>query len=177
MVIIRTSFLLLFAAVGAWIDGRTRRLPNWLTISGVAAGLLYQTANGFFESGWGGAGKQLLVSLMGFLVGFGILWMIWLARGAGAGDIKFMGAIGAWLGPKGTFAVFCLACVLAALFVAGTLFQRLLRRVSRWSRTGDESLEQLQKSSSNLLPFGVPAGAATWCYVFYVDIFRPWIGL
>lgn len=177
MVIIRTSFLLLFAAVGAWIDGRTRRLPNWLTISGVATGLLYQLANGFFESGWGGAGKQVLVSLAGFLVGFGMLWMIWLARGAGAGDIKFMGAIGAWLGPRGTFVVFCLACLLAAVFVVGTLLYRGWRRVSRGSRTEDESLEPLQKHPSNLLPFGVPAGAATWCYIFYVDIFRPWLGL
>lgn len=93
-----------FALVAAVIDFRTRKIPNWLTVPLFFAGLVFQTVVG----GWWG----LLHGLAGFGVGFGVLFVMWAIGGGGGGDVKFMGAAGAWLGWYHTLWVF----VLSALF-------------------------------------------------------------
>ena len=175
MSVTKVVFLLVFSAVGAWIDWRTRRLPNALTVSAGVAGLAYHTVVGVIESGWTGAYQGLLFSTLGFVTGFGLLLVVWLARGGGAGDVKFMGAIGAWLGPKSTLIVFCLACLVAAVFVTWTLLRRLARRILGRSDTDGGLPDQTPSHQSNLLPFGVPASVATCLYVGYVDVLRPWL--
>lgn len=91
-------FAMTFTLIAFICDIRARRIPNWLNIVGFSAALVC----GFFEKGYGG----LLFSLQGFGVGFGILLLLWIMGGSGAGDVKFMGALGAWLGPYLTLIVF-----------------------------------------------------------------------
>lgn len=79
---------------GAW-DLRTRRIPNALTFSAAAAGLLYHVVTGGMESG--------LASIGGFFVGALPLFLQFALGGMGAGDVKLMGALGAWLGPLPAF--------------------------------------------------------------------------
>src|SRR5579863_1725487 len=69
--------------VAAWLDWRTRRIPNWLTVSGFLVGVGAHTAIG----GWHGA----LASLGGAGLGLLILLPLVLLRGLGAGDWKLMG--------------------------------------------------------------------------------------
>src|SRR3972149_6540035 len=75
------------ALAACWNDYRFHRVPNWLNAAIAAAGLATQTGFG----GWIG----LQSGLLGMLVGFGMLILLWAARGMGAGGVKFMAASGA----------------------------------------------------------------------------------
>ena len=72
-------------------DLRTRRIPNVLTFAAAGGGLLFHLLTG----GW----PALLGSAAGYLVGVLIFFPIFALRGMGAGDVKLMAAVGAWLGP------------------------------------------------------------------------------
>jgi prepilin peptidase CpaA len=105
----QTIWLLTLALVAGagWIDGRTRRIPNWLTVSGFVAGLAVHLLFG----GWRGG----LMSLEGAGLGLVVLLPLVLLRALGAGDWKLMGALGALLGPVMLWFV-----LFASIFVAGS---------------------------------------------------------
>ncbi len=83
---------LIVAAVACVTDVKTRRIPNVLTMSAAALALVFHTA----VSGWHGA----LLSASGLLLGLAIFFPVFILRGMGAGDVKLLGALGAWLGPS-----------------------------------------------------------------------------
>src|SRR5712691_6723405 len=74
----------------AW-DLTTRRIPNLLTFGAALAALIVHG----YAGGWAGAGW----SLAGWLVGVAAFMPIFALGGMGAGDVKLLGAVGAWLGP------------------------------------------------------------------------------
>jgi prepilin peptidase CpaA len=82
----------------AWGDLRTRRIPNYLTLATALAGLGFQ----FGAHGWAGLGQGFL----GLCVGFALLIGFFLKGGMGAGDVKALAALGAWLGPLSTIYLF-----------------------------------------------------------------------
>ena len=81
----------LLALAGGITDWRTRRIPNWLTVPGLALGIAVNSAT----MGWSG----LKLALLGAGTGLAILLPFVVVRSLGAGDWKLAGAIGAWLGP------------------------------------------------------------------------------
>jgi prepilin peptidase CpaA len=82
---------LVVLVVATFTDLRSRRIPNWLVLPFLLAGI---GVSGWLH-GWSGVGHSLAgIALGGFL--FGILsWM----GGMGMGDVKLCAAIGAWVGP------------------------------------------------------------------------------
>jgi prepilin peptidase CpaA len=90
------------------LDWRFRRIPNWLTVSGLAAGVAVNTA----LAGWGG----LRSALLGAALALGVLLPFVLVRSLGAGDWKLAGALGACLGPRQLISV-----LLATVLVAGVM--------------------------------------------------------
>jgi prepilin peptidase CpaA len=98
----------LLALIAAWTDFRSRRIPNWLTVSGLLAGMAANTVFG----GWTG----LKASLLGAGLGLVLLLPFVLVRSLGAGDWKFAGALGAFTGPE-----LLLKLLLASIFVAGVM--------------------------------------------------------
>jgi len=89
---------LILACWMAWGDIRTRRIPNYLTLGAALAGLGFQ----FGTHGWAGVGQGLL----GLCVGFTLMISFYLKGGMGAGDVKALAALGAWLGPLCTLYLF-----------------------------------------------------------------------
>jgi prepilin peptidase CpaA len=101
------------AAVAGWLDWRYRRIPNWLTIPGLVVGIGMNAA----ASGWQGA----KASLLGALLGLGLLLPFVLLRSLGGGDWKLVGALGAFFGPGPLLTV-----LLGAIFVAGAMALALI---------------------------------------------------
>lgn len=83
---------LVVVVVATVTDLRSRRIPNWLVLPFLGAGIL---VSGWLH-GWHGLGQSLAGAGLG-LVLFGIFF--WLG-GMGAGDVKLAAAIGAWVGPQ-----------------------------------------------------------------------------
>jgi prepilin peptidase CpaA len=79
------------AAVACVIDLRERRIPNWLTFGAALAGVMFQIWTG------GAAGAQS--AALGWLVGAAVFFLPFALGGLGAGDIKLLAALGAWIGP------------------------------------------------------------------------------
>ncbi len=102
--------------VASWNDYRMHRVSNRLNALIVLTGL---SAQAFF-GGWAG----LEAGLLGVLVGFGMLIVLWAVRGMGAGDVKFMAAVGAWLGPLWTFQAVLVGGVLGGVIALGMIAYR-----------------------------------------------------
>ncbi len=103
----------LLAMAAGWTDLRSRRIPNWLTVPGLAIGMAANTILG----GWSG----LKASLLGAALGLGLLLPFVLLRALGAGDWKLAGALGAFTGPA-----MLIDLLLASVFVAGVMAVALI---------------------------------------------------
>ena len=97
--------LLLLAALS---DLRTRRIPNRLIVVGLAASLALQVLNGGMMGmlDWGA----------GLLVGASLFMLLYAMRAMGAGDVKLMAMVGAFLGPASAF-----GALLTTLIAGGIL--------------------------------------------------------
>jgi prepilin peptidase CpaA len=83
---------LAIAACACVTDIRSRRIPNLLTFGGALAGVLFHVMT---DSTHG-----LLISTTGWVVGLIVYLLPFLLGGLGAGDVKLVAALGAWLGPQ-----------------------------------------------------------------------------
>jgi len=180
-----------FTAAAAAVDLRTKRLPNSLTVPALVAALLFSLIAGWTrQQGLYGAGQYLLGALAGFAVGFGILWVLWMIGGSGGGDVKFLGALGAWLGAGSIVEVLIVSAVLSLMLTLLTLaiqFVRLgpggakrryltPRREDKKNRRSDELAEHLRQKQMvrrRLVPFGVPVALATWIVLAVQLIVHP----
>jgi prepilin peptidase CpaA len=119
-VVISASALGLAGWAG-WLDWRIRKIPNWLTVPALMAGLILSAAL------WRGPGVKL--SLEGAGLGLGIFLPFVLMGGLGAGDWKLMGALGAFLGPQRVIVVLLGTVVIAAaMSVVEVIRQRKVRQ-------------------------------------------------
>ena len=98
--------LLLLAAAG---DLRMRKIPNWLTITLILSGL----AHGALAA----TGPGIGLSIAGMLVAPLIPFVLFALGAMGAGDVKLMAGVGAWLGPVAGPIVYLLATVVGMLIV------------------------------------------------------------
>ena len=109
--------MFVFAGAGAACDTKTGKLPNRLTVPVFLAGLLFWAVAGFYMGRLWGLIEKLGFSLGGFALGFGILFGMWLiGGGSGGGDVKFIGALGSWIGAWLTIQVLVLGSVMSLLY-------------------------------------------------------------
>ena len=127
------------ALAAGWTDWRNRRIPNWLTVPGLAAGIALNVA----ASGWAG----LKTSLLGAGVGLLLLLPFVLLRSLGAGDWKLAGALGAFVGPG-----VLLNLLFVSVFVAGAMALALVI----YKRRVGETLRNIGHMLAALLTFRMP---------------------
>src|SRR5579863_9799388 len=155
---------LALACCGGWIDWRTRRIPNWLTVSGAVIGL---AANAILR-GWHGA----LTSLEGMGLALGLLLPLVLLRGFGAGDWKLMGAMGAMMGWRGMLSVLFVSAVISGIMAVIQLVAarrmketlwNMLTLVMGFATLGLRANPKISLDNPKLMkqPFGAAVAAAT----------------
>ena len=87
----RTVVVMVIAVIAVVFDLRTRRIPNALTLGAALVGMAYATISG------GSSG--LVQAAAGWLLAAALFFPLFALGGMGAGDVKLLAALGAWLGP------------------------------------------------------------------------------
>ena len=163
------SAILIWAA---YIDGKQLRVPNWMTFPMVLAGLAYNT----WAGGWGG----LEASLAGMAVGLLCLLPLYAVGGMGAGDVKLMAGIGAWLGASITLYAFGVSAVIGALMAVWMAWRsgrfahhsaNFFMILNEWVMVKDPqklaAIAAERKPRMLLLPYGIPICIGSIAYFLY----------
>ncbi len=174
-------FVTLALVVAAVIDGIQLKVPNWLTFPFIISGWVYSmAAYGMEGDGWL---TGLGVSLLGTLVGLALLMPAYAIGGMGAGDVKLLAGVGAWVHVQSTFYGFCFTAVIGAILAVAmvvisktwtkhkTQFFSILNEIMIIKNP--ETLSKIaadRKSSMMLLPYGIPI--ALGCIAYFA-----WAGL
>lgn len=165
----------IFAVVAAYIDGKELRVPNKLTFPMIVAGWVYSMI--YFA--WTGQGWYVGLgwSLAGTAVGVMTLLPAYAIGGMGAGDVKMMAAIGAWVHCTVTLYAFAVSAVVGGvLAIAMVIHAGELRRHTDqfffianeiFTVRDPEKLSEIaaaRKPSMRLLPYGIPLAIGTIVY-------------
>lgn len=165
-------FLTVVLVVAAAIDGWKLKVPNWLTIPLIVSA--WGCSGALF--GWSG----LWASLQGTAVGLGLLLPAYAIGGMGAGDVKLLAGVGAWLGMIDTLWAFVVSAIVGAALAIGMVLYR-----GGWRRHQQQFVAIVQeiltvrnpeelaaraaerKPQMLLLPYGIPIALGTIGYFLY----------
>lgn len=117
----RLALLVVLLMLAAFIDVRTFRIPNWLTYGGAVIGLAFGAAIQWRLLGPLWALDGFLWSLGGLAAGLALMLPMYALHVMGAGDVKLMAMVGAFLGlgqiVPAVLCVFVIGGVLALVYV------------------------------------------------------------
>ncbi|MGC4006465.1 MAG: prepilin peptidase [Pirellulales bacterium] len=162
-------FVTVTLIVAAWIDGKQLKVPNWITFPMILCGWIYCTWLG----GWTGLG----FSLLGTLVGLALLMPAYLIGGMGAGDVKLLAGVGAWVGCGATFDAFCWSAIIGGVMAVIMVLSRAAWKKHQkqfFSIAGEiltignpDALAEIaaeRKPRMFLLPYGIPIAIGSILY-------------
>ena len=155
---------LLVGTVACITDLRTRRIPNYLTFGAAGVALIYHA----FAGGWNGA----LMAGGGWVVGTLCFLPFFLLGGMGAGDVKLLAALGAWMGPAAAFWIAIYSSIAGGALGIGVAiargytrvaFRNVLNLVWHWCLVGPRPLPELtlERSSAPRLAYAIPVFVGT----------------
>lgn len=166
------SAVLIVAAV---IDGWKLKVPNWITFPLVVGGWVYSTA--YF--GWEGFGWSLLGTVVGLL----LLLPAYAIGGMGAGDVKLLAGVGAWVWATTTFYAFCTSAILGGVIAIAMVLWRhdWYHHWYQFWAISEEILEVRdpnklsaiaaeRKGAMLLLPYGIPIAIGSIAYFFWTGM-------
>jgi prepilin peptidase CpaA len=150
---------LVVAGVACFCDLRTRRIPNVLTLGAAGAGFVYHLSTG-------GAGA-LGHSALGWLIGVLVFIVPFALRGLGGGDVKLVGALGAWIGPSDTVWLTVYTALAGGVMAIGislvygyldTAIQNIWLLLCHWRIAGLTAAPDLtlERSSAPKLAYALP---------------------
>ena len=177
---VRTTLLAVIIVGAILFDVRSRRIPNGLVLTGLIVAVAFHL---FHSSGWG-----FLYALKGAAVGLGLFLPLYIVRALGAGDVKLMAAVGAFLGPVGA-----VGAVLMTLLAGGVLAlvvavwkgalpavlvntRSILNHAAVAAVTGAGSSILKPPTSTLKLPYAIAIAAGTFTQLVLVDSGRALIG-
>jgi prepilin peptidase CpaA len=159
-----TVVALLVGLIACVTDVRSRRIPNVLTFGAAAAAVVYQTVVG--------GANGLLDALGGWAVGVVMFLPFFWLRGMGAGDVKLLAALGAWLGPREAFWLAIHASLAGGVMAValgactgylGTALRNVWALLQYWYLVGPRPMAgmTLERSEAPRLAYAVPIFAGT----------------
>ena len=159
--------------LAAFLDLRSRRIPNWLTVTGAVTGL---SVNIYLHH-WAG----LLTGLLGMLLALAVYGFLFALRAMGGGDVKLMAAVGAFTGPREWLTIFAITAIVGGLFAMLTLLTRggLKRTLSNIgvilgslvrlrAPHGDRPDLDVSNPSSRTLPHGAAIASGVLSYFLWI---------
>lgn len=167
-------------AAAVW-DIRVKKIPNKLTLPVFGLGLVYQIGfNGL--AGLGDAG-------LGFLLGFGLLFLLWMIGSGGGGDVKLIGGLSVWLGWKMTGFVLLGSTGLAALgtffiLIYSMMFKGVFKTKDKFTSSAARDVKKGEKLKKETVKdrvarrpmgFAVPVALATWLVIVWQLPKFPWV--
>jgi prepilin peptidase CpaA len=162
-----SAVLTVLLAAAAWTDYRNRRIPNALTMSGLAAALLLRGAVG---------PEAIIEGLVGALLALVLTLPLLMLGAMGGGDAKLLIAIGAFMGPRHFLWAAVLIAIIGGMMAAvdagrrGVLLPVLFncgQIMKHWVTFGRRGANRSFASVGALtIPYGVAiaAGALLWWY-------------
>jgi len=162
--VVVSAVVIVIGLVACVTDVRSRKIPNLLTFSAAGAAFLFHLARA--------GAPGIVTAVTGWVAGLMLFLPFFLLRGMGAGDVKLLAALGAWLGP---FQVIWLALFAAiaggvlALVVATsrghlrTLFRNIGNMLLFWYVAGPKPVPEqtLERSTSPRLAYAIPIFVGT----------------
>ena len=166
------TFVLILAAV---IDGFELKVPNWVTFPFILSGWVYSG----YAFGWEGLGW----SLLGTVVGLALLLPPYAIGGMGAGDVKLLAGVGAWISVSHTVNAYCVSAVVGAICAVLMVLAR-----NAWKKHSDQfwmilneivtvkdpdqlaAIAAQRKPSMLLLPYGIPIAIGTIGYFMWMGM-------
>jgi prepilin peptidase CpaA len=177
----RTALLMLLLIAAACVDVKRGRIPNWLVFAGAGFAIVYNGV-GFtlFDNSFSLPflrGNGWLVALNGLGIGLVAFLPLYLLRAMGAGDVKLMAMVGAFLGPWNALYAALATLIAGGLLAIGFLLwtgtvRRTLQNISLILRgtlltapAGFVNLHASRGTSTGNLPYGVAIAAGTIGYL------------
>ena len=159
---INHGMALLFGGLACVSDVRARRIPNLLTLGGAALGLAYVGASHGFSG--------LLTGVEGWSVGLALFLPMFLLGGMGAGDVKLLACLGAWVGPQEAFWMAIYAMIAGGVMAVGVALatgytrqalSNIWRLLNYWRVVGVKPLPELTLATARgpRLPYALPIAA------------------
>jgi prepilin peptidase CpaA len=158
--------------VAAVIDGMKLKVPNWITFPMIISGWIYSATLSPY-AGWEG----LLFSLAGTVVGLLLLMPAYAIGGMGAGDVKLMAGVGAWVWVTVTLWAFAISAIVGGVIavvmvIVGKGWHK--HQGQFWMICNEiltvkdpEKLATIaaeRKPTMMLLPYGIPIAIGTIAY-------------
>jgi prepilin peptidase CpaA len=156
--------------VAAVIDGWKLKVPNWITFPMILCGWIASA----IVFGWTG----LAWSLVGTAVGLALLLPAYAIGGMGAGDVKLLAGVGAWVGATHTFWAFLISALVGGLIALGMVLYRRRwhhHQAQFWAILTEilvirdpnqlSAIAAERKSAMLLLPYGIPIAIGTIGYL------------
>lgn len=166
------AIALLLLATAVVFDVKSHRIPNWLVFSGALVGLAYHALSSH--------GMGVMASLQGLAVGLVAFMPFYLLRAMGAGDVKLMAMVGAYLGPASAFgAVLTVFIAGGVLAMAAAVRNNALPRLHENLRfiMADMSMKMMAGGAAQVdaipvsagkLPYAIAIAAGTAMHIFLV---------
>jgi prepilin peptidase CpaA len=159
--------LVVFVCTAAWWDATASRIPNGLTLTGLAAALILRAPLGL---------EPLLQGLGGFGISFGLALVFYALRAIGGGDVKLLAGVGAFLGSGEVLGALALIAVLGAAYALVTVSLRgllpllvfnTLDLIKSWLTLGRAGpIRKLESPNALTIPYGVPIALGTLIWWF-----------
>lgn len=169
----KLAIVLLLLSAATVFDIRSHRIPNWLVFSGALAGIAYQAFSPY--------DRGAIHSLAGLAVGLAAFMPLYMLRAMGAGDVKLMAMVGAFLGPASAFgAVLTTFIAGGALAIAAairngamsTLLENLrfmMADMTMKVMTGSAAHVEARPVSAGKMPYALAIATGTATHIFLMQ--------